>query len=90
MRASPISTGVDFERDGIQHGFLNLPYSRDDSAWGSVMIPITVVRNGDGPTALLTGANHGDACLKQPFIGRRCPTCTSEDAFTPGPASRPC
>jgi N-alpha-acetyl-L-2,4-diaminobutyrate deacetylase len=24
------------------------------------MIPITVVRNGDGPTALLTGANHGD------------------------------
>lgn len=27
---------------------------------GSVMIPICVVRNGDGPTALLTGANHGD------------------------------
>jgi N2-acetyl-L-2,4-diaminobutanoate deacetylase len=24
------------------------------------MIPITVVRNGDGPTALLTGGNHGD------------------------------
>jgi N-alpha-acetyl-L-2,4-diaminobutyrate deacetylase len=24
------------------------------------MIPLTVVRNGDGPTALLTGANHGD------------------------------
>ena len=24
------------------------------------MIPITVVRNGEGPTALLTGANHGD------------------------------
>jgi N-alpha-acetyl-L-2,4-diaminobutyrate deacetylase len=25
-----------------------------------VLIPITVLRNGDGPTALLTGANHGD------------------------------
>ncbi|MGB7318524.1 MAG: N(2)-acetyl-L-2,4-diaminobutanoate deacetylase DoeB, partial [Planktotalea sp.] len=25
-----------------------------------VMIPITVIANGDGPTALLTGANHGD------------------------------
>ena len=37
-----------------------LPYSRDDSAWGSIMIPISVIRNGDGPTALLTGANHGD------------------------------
>jgi N-alpha-acetyl-L-2,4-diaminobutyrate deacetylase len=24
------------------------------------MIPITVIRNGDGPTALLTGGNHGD------------------------------
>ena len=49
-----------FDQDGKHHGFLRLPYSRDDSAWGSVMIPITVVRNGDGPTALLTGANHGD------------------------------
>jgi N-alpha-acetyl-L-2,4-diaminobutyrate deacetylase len=51
---------VEFERDGVQHGFLRLPYSRDDSAWGSVMIPICVVRNGAGPTALLTGGNHGD------------------------------
>lgn len=24
------------------------------------MIPITVIKNGDGPTALLTGGNHGD------------------------------
>lgn len=51
---------MDFDRDGVQHGFLRLPYSRDDSAWGSVMIPITVAKNGDGPTALLTGANHGE------------------------------
>jgi N-alpha-acetyl-L-2,4-diaminobutyrate deacetylase len=57
---SPIAASVDFEADGVQHGFLRLPYSRDDSAWGSVMIPITVIRNGDGPTALLTGGNHGD------------------------------
>jgi N2-acetyl-L-2,4-diaminobutanoate deacetylase len=59
-RANPISATVDFERDGVQHGFLRLPYSRDDSAWGAVMIPITVAKNGKGPTALLTGANHGD------------------------------
>ena len=44
----------------MQHGFLRLPYSRDDAAWGSIMIPVTVVKNGEGPTALLTGANHGD------------------------------
>jgi N-alpha-acetyl-L-2,4-diaminobutyrate deacetylase len=59
-RANPISATVDFERDGVQHGFLRLPYSRDDSAWGAVMIPVTVARNGKGPTALLTGANHGE------------------------------
>ncbi|MBP1888416.1 putative deacylase, partial [Ensifer mexicanus] len=60
LRPSPISATVDFEAEGVQHGFLRLPYSRDDSAWGSVMIPITVIKNGEGPTALLTGGNHGD------------------------------
>ena len=60
LRPSPITPTVDFSAEGVQHGFLRLPYSRDDSAWGSVMIPLTVVKNGDGPTALLTGGNHGD------------------------------
>lgn len=60
MKPNPISPTIPFDQDGIHHGFLRLPYSRDDSAWGSIMIPLTVIRNGDGPTALLTGANHGD------------------------------
>ena len=45
---------------GKAHGHLRLPHSRDDSAWGHVMIPICVIGNGDGPTVLLTGGNHGD------------------------------
>ncbi|UWQ73957.1 N(2)-acetyl-L-2,4-diaminobutanoate deacetylase DoeB [Leisingera sp. M658] len=60
MKANPISPTIALDQDGVHHGFLKLPYSRDDSAWGSVMIPLTVIKNGDGPTALLTGANHGD------------------------------
>ncbi|MFM0205102.1 N(2)-acetyl-L-2,4-diaminobutanoate deacetylase DoeB [Paraburkholderia fungorum] len=60
MRASPIQPTVDFNADGEQHGFLKLPHSHDMSAWGAEMIPVTVVRNGEGPTALLTGGNHGD------------------------------
>jgi N-alpha-acetyl-L-2,4-diaminobutyrate deacetylase len=60
MRPSAITPTVDFDQDGIQHGFLKLPYSRDDSAWGAVMIPVAVIKNGRGPTALLTGGNHGD------------------------------
>ncbi|WP_227370266.1 N(2)-acetyl-L-2,4-diaminobutanoate deacetylase DoeB [Halomonas sp. M20] len=59
-RPSPISATVDFEADGVQHGFLKLPISNDESAWGAVMIPVTVVKNGEGPSALLTGGNHGD------------------------------
>jgi len=57
---TPVRPTVDLDRDGVQHGHLELPWSRDDSAWGVLKVPISVVRNGDGPTALLTGANHGD------------------------------
>jgi len=60
MRASPIQATVDFNAPGEQHGFLKLPYSHDASAWGAVMIPITVIARGAGPTVLLTGGNHGD------------------------------
>ena len=60
MRPSPISPTIPLDAEGVHHGHLRLPYSRDDSAWGSVMIPICIFRNGSGPTALLTGGNHGD------------------------------
>jgi len=60
MARNPITSTVPFDEDGVHHGFLRLPYSHDLSAWGSLMVPICVIRNGDGPTALLTGANHGD------------------------------
>ncbi len=51
---------VDFSRDGKQTGFVRLFHSTHDSAYGFLPIPIVVVRNGDGPTALLTAGNHGD------------------------------
>jgi N-alpha-acetyl-L-2,4-diaminobutyrate deacetylase len=57
---TPISATINFNQDGVQHGFLKLPHSHDDSGWGTMMIPITVARNGEGPTILFTGANHGD------------------------------
>jgi len=60
MRDNPISPSVDFEAQGSHHGHLKLPWSHDESAWGAVMIPVTVINNGDGPTAILTGGNHGD------------------------------
>lgn len=60
MTRNPITPTIPLDSQGKHHGFLKLPHSRNDSAWGSVMIPITVIANGAGPTALLTGANHGD------------------------------
>lgn len=60
MRESSVHPTVDFDGDGVRHGFLQLPHSDDRSAWGSILIPVTVVKNGEGPTALLTGGNHGD------------------------------
>lgn len=60
MSPNPIRPTIALDRPGKHHGFLRLPYSRNDSAWGSVMIPLTVIANGAGPTALLTGGNHGD------------------------------
>lgn len=56
----PISSSINFEQEGIQHGFLRLPYSRNESAWGAILIPIVQFKHGIGPTALITGANHGD------------------------------
>ena len=57
---SPVVPTIPLNEDGKYHGHLRLPYSRDESAWGNLMLPVTVVRNGEGPVALLTGANHGD------------------------------
>ena len=57
---SRVSTDIDYERDGKQVSYLAVPHSRDASAWGALMVPIICVRNGDGPTVLFTGANHGD------------------------------
>ncbi len=58
--ASPFPATVDYEEDGKQFGHVLLPHSRDDSAWGTLMLPVVTVKNGEGPTILFTGGNHGD------------------------------
>lgn len=58
--ASQISSSIKLEVEGKQHGHLSLPHSSNESAWGSVRIPITVIKNGSGPTVTLIAGNHGD------------------------------
>ena len=57
---SLITTTVDYERDGKQIGHLAVPRSTNSAGWANYFLPIAVVKYGDGPTAVLSGGNHGD------------------------------
>ncbi len=68
-RPSRIVADVDFEKDGKQSGFLRLFHSVHASAYGFIPIPIVVIRNGAGPTALFVSGNHGDEYEGQVALG---------------------
>src|SRR3954467_14142926 len=55
-----VITSLDFTQPGKQQGFLQVPYSHNLGGWANVMVPITVVARGNGPTVLVLGGNHGD------------------------------
>lgn len=55
-----INTALDFHKPGKQQGFLQVPYSHNLGGWANVMIPITIIARGKGPTVLVLGGNHGD------------------------------
>lgn len=53
-------TTVDLEKPGKQLGFVMIPHSPHDDAWGVTRVPIAVIANGKGPTVVIEGGNHGD------------------------------
>ena len=59
-RTSTAFTSVDFDKPGKQVGYVHIPHSPHEDAWGTTAIPIAVIQNGKGPTAILQGGNHGD------------------------------
>jgi N2-acetyl-L-2,4-diaminobutanoate deacetylase len=61
--AQPKSTAfatIDLDGRGKRVGFVMIPHSPDDDAWGVTRLPIAVIANGNGPTVILEGGNHGD------------------------------
>ena len=60
MVHSPIASEVDFDAEGKQQGYLRVPHSVHRSAYGWLPVPITILRNGDGPTLVITAGVHGD------------------------------
>lgn len=67
---SRVRCEIDFEKDGRQAGYARAPLSRNTSGWGTVEIPLISVKNGSGPTVLLTGGVHGDEYEGQIAVSR--------------------
>jgi predicted deacylase len=78
-----ISTTLDFNKPGKQKGFLQVPYSHNLGGWANVMIPITIVARGKGPTVLVLGGNHGDEYQGQIAIMKLARELTSEKVSPP-------
>jgi N-alpha-acetyl-L-2,4-diaminobutyrate deacetylase len=64
-----MSGRLELEREapGRHVGAVVVPHSRDDSAWGTLQIPVVAVVGRPGPTVLLTGGSHGDE-LEGPIV----------------------
>jgi predicted deacylase len=71
---SRISSTIAFDSPGKQTGFLRLPYSSHESAYGWIPIPIVCIVGGTGPTVLLVGGNHGDEYEGQVALAALCRT----------------
>src|SRR5262245_51589453 len=74
-----ISSSVDFSKPGLQHGHLFIPYSYNLGGWANLMVPVTVLSQGDGPTALVMAGNHGDEYPGQVAILRMCRETNVDD-----------
>ena len=55
-----VITSLELDKPGKQQGFLQVPYSHNLGGWANVMVPITSIARGKGPTVLVLGGNHGD------------------------------
>lgn len=60
MAQSPLYLTVDLQRQGKQLGHIGVPYSHNLGGWANLMMPIGVIANGPGSTALVMAGNHGD------------------------------
>jgi predicted deacylase len=65
-----ISCSIDLEKPGRQVGYLGVSHSDNAHAYGIIPVPIVCIRNGYGPTVLITAGNHGDE-HEGPLIVRR-------------------
>lgn len=65
-----IKSDVDLKARGKHTGYLRLPHSTHQSAYGWIPVPVASIRNGEGPTVLVMAGNHGDEYEGQVLVGR--------------------
>ena len=54
------TSDFDFDSDGKRIGNIRFVTSGTPTGWQTVLVPVGVVRNGDGPTLTVIGGTHGD------------------------------
>ena len=74
-----LSTQIDFDRDGKQCDHLRLPHSVHRSAYGWLPVPLVCIKNGEGPTVLLTSGVHGDEYEGQVTLTKLIRTLDADD-----------
>ena len=60
MSPSSVSCSIDLHAPGKRIGHLRIHKITNTAGWASTFIHIGCVVNGDGPTVLVLGGNHGD------------------------------
>jgi N-alpha-acetyl-L-2,4-diaminobutyrate deacetylase len=55
-----VSCTIDLGAPGKQVGRLQYPKITNTGGWAYSFVPIATIANGDGPTVLVSGGNHGD------------------------------
>ncbi len=56
----PVSCSLDLEGEGFRAGNLHLDHSDNAHAAALLPMPVYVLKNGAGPTVMLTAGVHGD------------------------------
>lgn len=60
MNDPAVSSTLDLSAQGKQIGRLQFPKITNTGGWAYSFVPIATIANGDGPTVLVSGGNHGD------------------------------
>lgn len=55
-----LQCSIDLDKNGTQVGYLKLIHSDDQYSCSTIPVPIVSMKNGDGPTVLVSAGVHGD------------------------------